>query len=87
MKKNITLWLAMMALGLCLGCSDPVHKFRHKFRVGQIVDLKIGGQGQITAVNPNWMELNYRVRVNTENGPKYFSFSEFELKFQPWLPS
>lgn len=94
--KKIALWLAVMALGLCLGCQGSIldsaiqNKHKHKnpveinlkFREGQTVKLVIGGRGQVVKVHPN-REKPYLVRVNTNGGPTYLYFREFELEITP----
>ena len=94
--KKIALWLSVMALGLCLGCTpepEPTIKIDLKFRIGQEVNLVIGGRGQIIEVHQpelDWhgrMTSPYRVRINTDEGPKYMWFREFELEVSPWEPS
>lgn len=86
--KKIVLWLSVMALGLCLGCTPPkpTIDINLKFREGQVVNLKIGGRGQIDEV---WAgdKRPYRVRIQTDEGPKYWWFQEFELEITPWEPS
>jgi len=87
--KKIAMWLSVMALGLCLGCTpEPAVRIDLKFRQGQMVDLKIGGRGQIINVDAsgNGM-MPYRVRIRTDEGPKYMWFDEFELEIDPWEPS
>ena len=89
MKKKIAMWLSVMALGLCLGCTpepEPTIKIDLKFKRGQEVRLVIGGWGQvIEARQPelDWhglMTCPYRVRIDTDHGPKYMWFREFELE-------
>lgn len=75
--KKIALWLSVMALGLCLGCTpEPKPHVNLKFREGQIVDLKIGGRGQIVNVTKDG---RYQVRIQTDKGSRYETFREFEL--------
>jgi uncharacterized protein YodC (DUF2158 family) len=56
----------------------PAIHINLKFEKGQMVDLKIGGQGQIVVVEGGY-DSPYRVRVWTNDGPQYFWFSENEL--------
>lgn len=89
--KKIAMWLAVMALGLCLGCTPepkPTIKIDLKFRHGQTVYLKIGGRGQIVNVDASGGgRMPYRVRIQTDEGPKFMWFDEFELEIIPWDPS
>ena len=83
--KKITLWLAAMALGLCLGCTpEPTVKIDRKFKLGQTVNMKIGGnEGHITWVWSTPSELPYQVRVWIDGRPEYLWFREFELEIEP----
>lgn len=79
---------------LCLtGCRTPNHQkpgfisdrpsVELRFQVGTMISLKIGGYGQIVGIvfdTPNTM---YRVRVNTEHGPKIIYFERYELEIKP----
>ena len=86
--KKIALWLSVMALGLCLGCTPPPKpnvKVNLKFRRGQVINLKIGGRGQIIDVDDTPGDTcPYCIRINTNEGPKYKWFQEFELEIDPW---
>ena len=80
--KKIAMWLTAMALGLCLGCTpEPKStiKIDLKFQQGQEVRLVIGGWGQVIEVNSR-REEPYLVRIDTNEGPKYLHFREFELE-------
>jgi hypothetical protein len=82
--KKIAMWLVMV-LGLCLGCesNEPTVKIDLKFRRGQTVNLVVGGKGQIIDIDADDRRgLVYRVRVNTNEGPVYRWFREFELEIQ-----
>lgn len=80
--KKIALWLAAMALGLCLGCTpEPTIEIDQKFKLGQTVNMKIGdNKGQITWVWSTPSELPYQVRVWVDGRPEYMWFREFELE-------
>jgi hypothetical protein len=84
--KKIALWLAAMALGLCLGCAEPkpVLRVDLKFRQGQTVNLVIGGKGQIIEVDNRVGDRRpYRVRIRTDEGSRFEWFHEFELEITP----
>jgi hypothetical protein len=95
--KKIAL-LLMMALGLCLGCETnrerfdrqlsyrPIIHLNLKFEKGQVIDLKIGGRGQIIRVAPK-NDKPYQVRIRTENGWRDGWMEEFELEILPPYPS
>jgi len=61
----------------------PVIEIDLKFRKGQVVNLKIGGRGQIIEANPT--NGVYRVRVRTDDGSKFMWFHEFELEVTPGM--
>jgi hypothetical protein len=76
MKKIVML----LTLLLCLGCTpEPTIKIDMKFQQGEEIRLVIGGWGQIIEVTPGG-KMPYLVRIETDKGPKYFRFREFELK-------
>ncbi len=72
----------LLILVLCLGCAEPTIRINLKFRQGQTVNLKIGGRGQIIEVDKTWIgnHMPYRIRIQTDGGPKYMWFREFELE-------
>lgn len=85
--------LLAMALGLCLGCetelqmrNKPTIHFDLKFKRGQIIDLKIGGRGQVIKVAPK-EKRPYYIRIRTDNGPVDIWMNEFELRVNQWEPS
>jgi len=90
MVKNV---LGLVCIGiltfavLTLGCTPqpaPQPQGTHvflRFRRGQIVDLKIGGRGQIIQVdNRSGGDRPYKVRIQTDNGPQDRWLNEFELR-------
>jgi hypothetical protein len=46
---------------------------------GQMVDLKIGGEGQIVEIRRHWITCPYGVKIQTDDGPKIVWLNEFEL--------
>ena len=92
--KKIALWLAVMALGLCLGCETYPEKHRRrlearpdihfnlKFEKGQIINLKIGGREQIIKVASK-DDKPYKVRIRTDDGWIDHWMDEFELEISP----
>lgn len=89
MTKNV---LGLVCIGilafavLTLGCTPeppPPPQGTHiflQFRQGQMIDLKIGGFGQIIQVeNRRADQKPYKVRIQTDRGPQDRWFSEFEL--------
>jgi len=91
MTKNI---LGLVCIGilafavLTLGCTPeptpPPPQGTHvflRFRRGQMVDLKIGGRGQIIQVeNRRGDQHPYKVRIRTDQGPQDRWLNEFELR-------
>lgn len=72
-----------LMVAFCLGCtSEPGEHTSLKFQKGQVVDLKIGGKGQIVEVRVGDGWLPYRLRIQTTEGPKYWWFYEFELEIK-----
>jgi hypothetical protein len=70
----------LLMVGLCVGCGPATGL---KFQKEQVVNLKIGGRGQIISVPWYWHTSPYKVRINTDEGPRYRQFREFELEVQP----
>ena len=93
--KKIALWLTVMALGLCLGCESSLDKHRRqfearpdihidlKFKERQVVNLKIGGVGQIMRIDHKG-DKPYGVKMRSEYyGTIIRWFREFELEIAP----
>ncbi len=84
--KNILGLACIGILTLALGCTPEkpgpprgTHIFL-EFQRSQMVDLKIGGYGQIIQVDNRKGDLKpYKVRIQTVNGPQNVWFNEFEL--------
>jgi len=83
---------ALLSLTLCLalvmfcGCElngvESSKQAELHFKIGEVVDLKIGGKGQIVKIvgvrnQPYW------VRVRTDAGIERMWFDEFELEITP----
>jgi len=75
MKKLILL----LALIVC-GCQpvEPQPEVQLRFKIGDIVDLQIGGKGQIIDINYT-RNAPYTIRIKTDQGCDYLYFREFEL--------
>jgi hypothetical protein len=93
--KKIALWLAVMALGLCLGCESSLEQHTRqwkerpdihinlKFKERQIVKLKIGGVGQIIRIDYKG-DNPYGVKMRSEYyGTVIRWFEEYELEVAP----
>ena len=78
------LLLAVCLVMATLGCEpqpkrEPVNI---ELKIGQMVDLKIGGRGQIISVSGGRNGNRYCVRVNTNEGPENVWLDEFELNVE-----
>jgi hypothetical protein len=51
-----------------------------EFEKGQMVDLKIGGKGQVVEIRRLWITCPYGVRIQTDDGPKIVWLSGWELE-------
>jgi uncharacterized protein YodC (DUF2158 family) len=54
-------------------------KVELRFEIGDVVDLKIGGQGQVIQIYKN-SNRPYEIRIRTDAGLDYSRFKEFELE-------
>jgi len=80
MKKLVLCLALAMFCGCELNGLDS-SKTELRFKVGDVVDLKIGGEGQITRIvgkrnQPYW------VRTRTDDGIERIWFDEFELEIK-----
>ncbi len=83
--RKITLWLSAMVLVFYLVCtSEPTMCTDLKFKQDQIVNLRVGGSGQIIAVDNRNEDKPYRVRIRTEDGIETIWMNEFELESRLW---
>ena len=76
MKKFVLL----LALVIC-GCGPVEPKPKLRFQLGQVVDLRIGGEGQIIDILRH-SRRPYQVRIRTEDGFDVWYLSEFELEIK-----
>lgn len=72
---TIAISLALLALS---GCEGPEPKFKY----GEVVNLKIGGTGQIVGIS-QLRDDYYKVRIQGYKGPRNFWFYGFELEVAP----
>jgi hypothetical protein len=58
----------------------PIIHLNLKFEERQIVDLKIGGKGQIISVRPQDAQRPYGVKIRISDGTKTVWLNEWELE-------
>jgi len=79
--KRIVLCLALVMFCGCepYGLHPPKPaQVELRFQIGDVVDLKIGGQGQIVAIQG--INRPYHVRIRTDAGTERVWLDEFELR-------
>lgn len=78
--KKLALLLALIMCG-CTHTGETPPKVELRFQVRDVVDLKIGGQGQIIRI-VGISHQPYLVRIRTDDGVESVWFNEFELEIK-----
>ncbi len=78
--KRIVLCLALIMCGCELNGIEKPRSVDLRFQIGDIVDLKIGGQGQIISISGS--SRPYYIRIRTDAGIEKVWFDEFELEIK-----
>jgi len=79
MKKLVLCFAIVMMCGCTPnGLEKPQPTLR--FQIGDVVDLKIGGKGQV--INIQGQGKPYLIRIRTDEGTNGAWFDEFELEIQ-----
>jgi len=77
--KKLVLCLALVMCGCTPnGLEQP--KIELRFQIGDVVDLKIGGKGQVVRIQGN--DRPYHIRIRTDAGVERVWMNEFELVIQ-----
>jgi hypothetical protein len=82
--KKLVLCLALIMFGGCElnGIEQPRKKeIELRFQIGDVVDLKIGGQGQVIKIVGD-RNQPYLIRIRTDDGTKKIWLDEFELEIK-----
>lgn len=84
--KKLVLLLALIMCGCELNGIEQPEKpekpteMELQFQIGDVVDLKIGGQGQITNIVGS--KRPYLIRIRTDASIEKLWFDEFELEIK-----
>jgi hypothetical protein len=79
MKQLIAmLFICVLFVG-CTNYTEPERTVHPKFQQGDIVELRLGSQGQIVHVLQWGDYIRYEVRVLGQTGPVLVEMREFEL--------
>jgi len=78
--KKLVLLFALIVCGCGLNGVEKPSRPDLQFQVGDVVDLKIGGQGQIIQISGRLRP--YWVRIRTDNGTERVWLDEFELEIK-----
>lgn len=73
--KKLVLCLVLIICG-CTHSDEAPHGLQ--FNIGDVVDLKVGGQGQV--INIKGISKPYHVRIRTNIGLTIIWLDEFELE-------
>jgi len=75
--NRIVLLLALVMCGCELNGLEKPKQTELHFQIGDVVDLKIGGKGQIVSIQGR--NRPYCIRIRTDAGTERIWLNEFEL--------